>query len=197
MLISTHHDEALLDCPWITLRAENKIYYIKYKFLDSNEYLILLTDLTLVWFEHGNFERMKQDALQELSMEIRDEPAAILFLNRIKTALTNNKASDCRIQHAQGHLKLHLPLEKNLEQSIATLFWIFHCSLLDQENQSLDFLSGPQFILQHFIIPSQTIINYFTENVLGTCLYLFQNDIFLMCFFIADDLPDRLRVVKA
>ncbi|KAI9271094.1 Quinolinate phosphoribosyl transferase [Helicostylum pulchrum] len=154
------------ECPWIMRRNENKIYYFKYKFTETNEYLFLLTDLCLVWFEHGTFERMKQDALQELGMEIKDTAAMDIILNRIKATLAA-KVLDFDIKTATGHVKVHLPLEKCIQSDIATLSWVFHCTLLDQENQSKDYLSGPQFILQHFIIPSQTIINYFTENVLG------------------------------
>lgn len=172
MLISLQHDKDLLECPWIIRRSENKIYYCKYKFTERNEYLFLLTDLCLVWFEHGTFERMKQDALQELGMEIKDTAAMDLILNRVKATLAA-KVLDFDIKTATGHVKVNLPLEKCIQSDIATLSWVFHCTLLPQENESKDYLSGPQFILQHFIIPSQTIINYFTENVLGKPFFFF------------------------
>lgn len=166
MLLCKEHNNILLDSTWIIRRTETKIYYIKYQFLDSDEYLLLVTDLCLVWFEHGNHVRMKQNARQLLGMEFKDRAASMLIFNKIKTTL-GDSVHDCRIQREKDQLKLFLPLEKG---DIAALSWVFNCRVLDQDNEDNDYLSGPQVILRHFIVPSQTIVNYFTENILGNIL---------------------------
>lgn len=168
MLLSKEHNNILSEsAAWIIRRIDTQIYYIKYKFLASNEYLLLVTDLCLVWFEHGDHVRMKQDAKQELGMEFKDRAASLLIYNKIKTNL-GESINECDIKKEENSLKLFLPLEKG---DIAALSWVFNCALLQQVNQDHDYLSGPQVIHDYFILPSQSIVNYFTENILGKLFY--------------------------
>jgi hypothetical protein len=169
MLISAFHNEKLLDQSWILRRSDNKTYYMKYQFINSDtdqEYILLITDLCLVWYEQGNFDRIRENA-EELNIEVRNKETAKNLLKRIQTAFEEN-AKRCKIQRSSEDVKVHLSLNKQDQTNeISALSWVFDCRVLDQISEEEGFLSGPQVIFQHFIIPSQTVVNYFTENVLG------------------------------
>lgn len=169
MLISTLYNDKLLDQSWIISRSDNKTYYLKYQFLDSQEYIILITDLCLAWYEHGTFERIKQNAEQEQGIEIKTKEAARILLKKIQTAFEQG-ANRAKITRSTQHVKVHLSVntnEKQQQYGINALSWTFDCQLLDQSSNEEGQLSGPEVIFQQFIMPSQTIVNYFTENVLG------------------------------
>ncbi|CAO3639589.1 unnamed protein product [Mucor hiemalis] len=87
MLLSNDEHEKLLDCPWLKRSWEGKDYYYKYNIDIPDEYLLLITDMTIVWFEHGNHERMKESAETELKMELSDREASSSLLKRIKPVL--------------------------------------------------------------------------------------------------------------
>ncbi|OAD05738.1 hypothetical protein MUCCIDRAFT_182767 [Mucor lusitanicus CBS 277.49] len=163
MLLDTLQHKKLLNEAWIIRRAENKTYYIK-RIFEENEYVIFITDLCLVWFEHGDYKRIQQNAkLQNIDIESKREAAAVLV--RLKQLFLES-LSRCMIQKEAGKLKLHCkPTISQIQNRINTLSWIFNCELLDQETTNGDALSGPQVIYHHFIQPSQAIVNHFTENM--------------------------------
>lgn len=163
MLLDTLHHKKLLNEAWIIRRAEKKTYYIKHIF-EENEYVILITDLYLVWFEHGDYKRIQQNAkVQNIDIESKREAAAVLV--RLKPLFLEN-LSRCMIQKDSSRLKLHCkPTISQIQNRINTLSWIFNCELLDQQTTHDDALSGPQVIYDHFIQPSQAIVNHFTENM--------------------------------
>lgn len=165
MLLDTLQHKKLLNEAWIIRRAENKTYYIK-RIFEENEYVIFITDLCLVWFEHGDYKRIQQNAkLQNIDIESKREAAAVLV--RLKQLFLES-LSRCMIQKEAGKLKLHCkPTISQIQNRINTLSWIFNCELLDQETTNGDALSGPQVIYHHFIQPSQAIVNHFTENMSG------------------------------
>jgi hypothetical protein len=170
MLISNKHDEELLNIPFTIRRSDNVTYYMKYRFdNEKKEYLLLVTDLCLVWFEHGDFTRLKHNAEKELNMEVKTSEAAYNLLQKIQLAFEEN-ATRCQLVREKGHVKVHLPLDRQQKTEITVLNWIFDCRQLDQEanvDEQGGWKTGPQVIFHHFIVPSQTIVNYFTENVLG------------------------------
>ncbi|KAL9540486.1 hypothetical protein MBANPS3_009653 [Mucor bainieri] len=163
MLLDTLHHKKLLNEAWVIRRVENKTYYIKHIF-EENGYVILITDLCLVWFEHGDFKRIQHNAkVQNIDIESEKEAAAVLV--RLKELFLES-LSRCRIQKEAGKLKLHCkPTISSIQNKINTLSWIFICELLNQETPNNDALSGPQVIYDHFIQPSQAIVNHFTENM--------------------------------
>ncbi|KAL7311932.1 nicotinate-nucleotide diphosphorylase (carboxylating) [Mucor circinelloides] len=163
MLLDTLHHKKLLNEAWTIRRVDNKTYYIKYIF-EENEYVILVTDLCLVWFEHGDYKRIQQNAkVQNIDIESKGEAVALLV--RLKQLFLES-ISRCSIKKEVGKLKLHCKLTvSQIRNRINTLSWIFDCELLDQETTNDDALSGPQVIYDHFIQPSQAIVNHFTENM--------------------------------
>lgn len=168
MLLDTLHHKKLLNEAWTIRRVDNKTYYIKYIF-EENEYVILVTDLCLVWFEHGDYKRIQQNAkVQNIDIEAKREAVALLV--RLKQLFLES-ISRCSIKKEVGKLKLHCKLTvSQIRNRINTLSWIFDCELLDQETTNDDALSGPQVIYDHFIQPSQAIVNHFTENMSGKIL---------------------------
>lgn len=168
MLLDTLHHKKLLNEAWTIRRVDNKTYYIKYIF-EENEYVILVTDLYLVWFEHGDYKRIQQNAkVQNIDIEAKREAVALLV--RLKQLFLES-ISRCSIKKEVGKLKLHCKLTvSQIRNRINTLSWIFDCELLDQEITNEDALSGPQVIYDHFIQPSQAIVNHFTENMPGKIL---------------------------
>lgn len=168
MLLDTLHHKKLLNEAWTIRRVDNKTYYIKYIF-EENEYVILVTDLCLVWFEHGDYKRIQQNAkVQNIDIESKREAVALLV--RLKQLFLES-ISRCSIKKEVGKLKLHCKLTvSQIRNRINTLSWIFDCELLDQETTNDDALSGPQVIYDHFIQPSQAIVNHFTENMSGKIL---------------------------
>ncbi|CEP15635.1 hypothetical protein [Parasitella parasitica] len=163
MLLDTLHNEKLLNVPWTIRRVENKTFYIKYMF-EEKEYVTLVTDLRLVWFEYGDFERIQQNARVQ-NIDIESEKEAIAVLTRLKQLFIDS-ISRCSIKKEVGKLKLHCkPSMSQIQNRINTLSWIFNCELLDPETVNDNALSGPQVIYEHFIQPSQTIVNHFTENM--------------------------------
>lgn len=164
MLLSKEHFQILTNATWVIRRTEKSVYYIKYAFMTNDEYLFLVTDLCLVWFEHGNHERIQHNVKEQLGMACKDRAASILMYRKIKSYFEQG-VLDCRLHVEPGHLKLFLPLEKP-SGDIAALTWVFHCRVLDAENTK-EGMTGPQVIFQYFILPSQAIVNYFTEKLTG------------------------------
>ncbi|KAI8642644.1 Quinolinate phosphoribosyl transferase [Parasitella parasitica] len=143
--------------------VENKTYYVKYMF-EENEYAVLVTDLRLVWFEHGDFKRIQQNGKVQ-SIDIESEKEAIAVLTRLKQLFIDS-ISRCSIKKEASKISLHCkPSMSQIQNRINTLSWIFKCELLDQESISDDALSGPEVVYEHFIQPSQAIVNHFTENM--------------------------------
>lgn len=165
MLLNNLHHKKLLNVPWIIRRVENKAYYIKYIF-EENEYVVLVTDLCLVWLEHGDYRRIQRNAKVQ-NIDIESEKEAIAVLIRLKQLFLDS-ISRCSVKKEAGKLKLHCkPSSSQIQNRINTLSWVFNCELLDQETKNDDALSGPQVIYDHFIQPSQAIVNHFTENMSG------------------------------
>lgn len=192
MLLSQEHFEKLRNTAWV-IHETNKVYYIKYEFLPNDEYLFLVTDLCLVWFEHGHHEQIQVTVKEQLGMECKDQAASMLMYKKIKSFLPDG-IHKCRVKQEPRHIKFFLPLEKG---DIAALTWVFNCELLDQDDTGLDnALTGPKVIYHYFIVPSQTIVNYFTEKVLGKQWKLMNIPALIYIALVQDDLPGKLRVVK-
>ncbi|KAI9485723.1 MAG: hypothetical protein EXX96DRAFT_546213 [Benjaminiella poitrasii] len=172
MQLSNIHHQELLNIEWKIRRIDNKTYYLKSIFKEKG-YLILITDLRLVWFEHGNFKRIQQNA-KVPNIDIETEKEAIALLVRVRKLFSDSE-SRTTIQRDSSQLLINckpaVSQYRNEQQnSIINAFsWTFHCELLNQQaTEDGSFKTGPQVIYDHFIQPSQAIVNYFTENMLGT-----------------------------
>ncbi|KAI7903822.1 uncharacterized protein BX663DRAFT_505343 [Cokeromyces recurvatus] len=169
MLLSIEHHQELLNVGWEIRRIENKPYYIKHIFKEK-EYMILITDLCLVWFEHGNFKRIQQNA-RIPNIDIETEKESMTLLVRVKKLFLDKNNVRTLIQKKSNQLLVHCKpvvnqYRRNEQYNIVNAFlWIFHCDLLDQQGTNDKFKSGPQIIFEHFIQPIQAIVNYFTENL--------------------------------
>lgn len=167
MLLSNDEHEKLLDCPWLKRSWEGKDYYYKYNIDIPDEYLLLITDMTIVWFEHGNHERMKESAETELKMELSDREASSSLLKRIKPVF-EEKIHRSQFQRIPGHIKIRLPLEDKASKGEITRFsWVIDCRILDQEPERRGYLTGPQVIAYYFLFPSQSIVNFFMTHMKG------------------------------
>lgn len=167
MLISNDEHQKLLGCPWMTKNSEGRVYYYKYNVDIPDEYLLLITDLNVVWFEHGNHERMKESAEKELRMELPDKEASSSLLQRIKPVFIE-KVHRCPFQRIPGHIKILLPLEDLASKGEITRFsWVFDCRILDQDPERHGYLTGPQVLSYYFRLPGQTIVNFFMTNKKG------------------------------
>ena len=167
MLLSREDNEKLSLRSWIIKRSEGKVYYMKYTFDTPKEYSILITDLCLVWYERGDYKRIIENAENDLRMELADDKVIKTLLDRIKTTF-EERALRCKIERFPGQVKVTIPLQDaKSKYEITQLYWPFNCGLLAQEPERHGWLTGPQVIYQQFILPSQAIVNHYTENILG------------------------------
>jgi hypothetical protein len=142
---------------------------MKYIF-EEKEYFMLVTDLCLVWYEHGNYKRIQQNAKLP-NVDIESEKEAIAILVRVKKSFLENIAR-CSMKKETGKLLVSCKPKYSRAQpndmQINDISWIFNCDLLAQDTAMHEYLSGPRVIFENFIMPSQSVVNYFTENLPGT-----------------------------
>ncbi|KAI8336042.1 hypothetical protein BD560DRAFT_413981 [Blakeslea trispora] len=161
MLLSDRHHRLLSNRPWNIIRANNQVYYLKYLF-EKQEYLILITDLRLVWFELGDYKRIQHNA-QVPSIDIETEEEAATVLVRVK-ALFQENLTRLEISREQSVLKLNCCPQQT--KKISTFSWVFNCDLLDQQkSQQETSKTGPEVIFDHFILPSQTMVNHWIDEI--------------------------------
>lgn len=181
MLLPISHHKKLSKLPWDLRRDGNKTYYMKYIF-EEKEYFMLVTDLYLVWYEHGNYKRIQQNAKLP-NVDIETEQEAIAILVRVKKSFSEN-ISRCSMKKEPGQLQVSCKPRFSRTQSndmqINDISWIFNCDLLAQDTVMSEYLSGPRVIFENFIMPCQSVVNYFTENLPGTILF------FTAIFFLSD-----------
>jgi hypothetical protein len=172
MLLHISDHRKLFQIPWTLCRDDNKTYYIKYLF-EEKQYFMLVTDLCLVWYEHGNYKRIQQNAALP-NVDIESEQEAMAILVRVKKTFLGNIAR-CSMKKEPGLLKVsckpQYPRTQPSDMQINDISWVFNCDLLDQDTTSAEYLSGPRVIFENFIMPSQSIVNYFAENLSGTFFF--------------------------
>ncbi|OBZ87138.1 hypothetical protein A0J61_04810 [Choanephora cucurbitarum] len=162
MLLSERYHKLLIDRPWHILRANSQVYYLKYLF-EEHEYLILITDLRLVWFELGDYKRIQRNA-QVPSIDIETEREAATVLVRVRTLFEEN-LTRLKIDREPSVLKLNCHPQQT--KKITTFSWVFNCDLLAQQKsqEEENDKTGPDVIFDHFILPSQTIVNHFIDKM--------------------------------
>lgn len=159
MVLSASFNEKLLKERWVIRRVRNVTYYIKSIF-ETEEYFMLITDLREAWFEHGDFKRIQQNALlPRIDIETKSEASALLV--RVKQLFLDNW-NKCDIKQVKEEMQIICDKSQH-NAKVNTLCWIFHCSQLSRQEG----ISSAQVIFDHFIQPSQAIINYFTDNLSG------------------------------
>lgn len=83
MLIKKAYYDQLANVPWTLI---DHTYCIKYLF-GQDYYLMLVSDLRLVWFEVGTFEHIQMGAKKSHNIVIEERQEVVVLLHRLKSMI--------------------------------------------------------------------------------------------------------------
>ncbi|KAL4212059.1 nicotinate-nucleotide diphosphorylase [Rhizopus microsporus] len=150
--------------PWTLI---DHTYCIKYLF-GQDYYLMLVSDLRLVWFEVGTFEHIQMGAKKSHNIVIEERQEVVVLLHRLKSMIIKRLKSSVIKNNDNKVLEIHCREIKD-EKQLNVLSWVFSCEMVDQVSTRPDELTGPDIIYREFTAPSLSIVNHCIQERIQAC----------------------------
>ncbi|CAO3679764.1 hypothetical protein G6F70_002576 [Rhizopus microsporus] len=164
MLIKKAYYDQLANVPWTLI---DHTYCIKYLF-GQDYYLMLVSDLRLVWFEVGTFEHIQMGAKKSHNIVIEERQEVVVLLHRLKSMIIKRLKSSVIKNNDNKVLEIHCREIKD-EKQLNVLSWVFSCEMVDQVSTRPDELTGPDIIYREFTAPSLSIVNHCIQERIQAC----------------------------
>ncbi|CAO3703916.1 unnamed protein product [Rhizopus stolonifer] len=124
-------------------------------------------NLRLVWFEHGNVEKIITGARKGPNIEIEEEGEALNLLRRLQNMFIQN-LNHCFVVNNNNSqmLEIHCKEEKNIKK-LNFLSWIFECNLVDQVSTAEDYYTGPDILYREFMTPGLYLADHCINQIMN------------------------------